>query len=103
MPKQYFFVRLIPPPPTFPFDMTDSERRLMAQHVDYTREHFKRGEILIDGPVLDPKGPFGMAVFEVEHESLVRAVLEKEPSVVGGLNTFEIHAMRIGGAQANSD
>ena len=45
-------------------------------------------------------GAFGMAVFEVEDISEVRQFLENDPSVHGGLNTFEIQPMRLGAAQA---
>jgi hypothetical protein len=100
MSKQYFFVRLIPPRPTFPMDITPDEKLLMQEHARYTRASFDAGKILIYGPVMAPGGAFGMAVFEVEDMSEVRQFLENDPSVHGGLNTFEIQPMRLGAAQA---
>ena len=44
-------------------------------------------------------GTFGMAVFEAADEAEVRGILENDPTVKAGLNTFEIHAMRVGAAQ----
>jgi hypothetical protein len=101
MSKQHFFVRLIPPRPTFPMDITPDEKLLMQEHARFTRESFDAGKILIYGPVMAAGGAFGMAVFEVADVSEVRAVLEKDPSVLAGLNKFEIHPMRIGAAQGS--
>jgi uncharacterized protein YciI len=99
MSKQHFFVRLIPPRPTFPMDITPEEKLLMQEHVRYTRQSFDAGKILIFGPVMAPGGAFGMAVFEVAEEAEVRRFLENDPTVLAGLNTFEIHPMRVGAAQ----
>lgn len=71
----------------------------MQQHARYTRESFDAGKILIYGPVMAPTGAFGMAVFEVADEAEVRQVLENDPTVLAGLNKFEIHPMRVGAVQ----
>ena len=81
-------------------DITPEEKVLMQEHARYTRERFDAAKILIYGPVMAPGGAFGMAVFEAEDIAEVRQVLENDPSVRGGLNTFEIHPMRLGAAQA---
>jgi uncharacterized protein len=101
MGKQHFYMKLIPPRPTFPTDMTDQERALMLEHVQYTHGQFAAGKVLIFGPVMAPGGPFGMAVFEAENESEVRAIMENDPTVKVGLNTFEMYPMRVGAAQAS--
>jgi len=101
MNKQHFFMKLIPPRPTFPMDMTEPERALMMEHVKYTHEQFSAGKVLIFGPVMAPAGAFGMAVFEVADEAELRAIMEQDPTVKAGLNTFEMHPMRIGAAQAS--
>ncbi len=71
----------------------------MQEHARYTRESFDAGKILLYGPVMSPQGAFGMAVFEVANEGEVRQVLENDPTVRAGMNTFEIHPMRVGAAQ----
>lgn len=101
MSKQHFFVKLIPPRPTFPMDMTAEEKLLMQEHVHYTREKFAEGKVLIYGPVMAPTGAFGMAVFEAADEAEVRGILQNDPTVRAGLNRFEIHPMRIGAAQGS--
>ena len=99
MSKQHFFVRLIPPRATFPMDMTAEEKLLMQEHVRYTQEKFLAGKVRLYGPVMAPEGAFGMAVFAVADEAEVREVLENDPTVLGGLNTFEVCPMRVGAAQ----
>jgi uncharacterized protein len=94
-------VKLIPPRPTFPMDITPEEKLLMREHARYTRESFDAGKILIYGPVMAPGGAFGMAVFEVADEAEVRQVLENDPTVLAGLNSFEIYHMRLGAAQGS--
>jgi uncharacterized protein len=101
MSKQYFFVKLIPPRPTFPMDITPGEKLFMREHARYTRESFDAGKILIYGPVMAPGGAFGMAVFEVADEAEVRQVLENDPTVLAGLNSFEIYPMRLGAARGS--
>jgi hypothetical protein len=102
MPKQHFFIRLIPPRPTFVQDMTPDERALMGQHTAYTREFFERGIVLAYGPVMAPSGAYGFAVFEVDGESEVWRILDADPTVKAGLNTYEVSPMRLGGARASS-
>ena len=94
-----FYMKLIPPRPTFAMDMNDGERAIMMQHVAYTRGHFDAGKVLIYGPVLAAEGSFGMGVLEVADESEARNLMENDPSVKAKLNTYEIWPMHLGGAQ----
>jgi uncharacterized protein YciI len=98
--KQHFFLKLIPPRPTFALDMNDAERALMLQHVAYFQKQFEAGKVLVYGPVLAPEG-FGMGVFEVESPEEVQAIMADDPTIKAGLNTFAIYQMRLGGAQAS--
>lgn len=99
MANQHFFLKLIPPRPTFVLDMTDAERRAMGEHAAYMKSLFDAGKVLIYGPVMSTQ-PFGMGVFEVADEAEVRRIMDKDPTVVAGINTYEVSAMRIGAARA---
>ena len=100
MTKQHHFFKLIPPRPTFPYDMTDEERRLIDEHGRYFQEHFDAGRLLLYGPVLATSGAFGLAILEVESEAEARSFGEGDPSVTAGLNKFEIYPMRVSAARA---
>jgi len=102
MAKQYFFFKLVPPRATFPYDITEAEKRLMDQHSRYFEEQFAAGSLLLYGPVLAPGGAFGLAVLEAEGEADVRRFGEADPSVKGGLNRFEFYPMRVTGARGKT-
>jgi uncharacterized protein YndB with AHSA1/START domain len=80
-PDKYFFVRLIPPRATFPFDITPSEREMMMRHAAYWRGMLEEGRAVVFGPVADPKGPWGLGVIKAADEAEVRAVEAKDPPV----------------------
>ena len=90
----HYFVKLIPPRPTFALDMNDEERALMGQHVGYWREAMEKGRIVVYGPVMDSQGAFGMGVVRFATEAELRDFLAKDPTIVGGLNTVTFSPMR---------
>jgi uncharacterized protein YciI len=94
-PKLQYFVKLIPPRPTFPADMTPQEQEIMTQHAAYWAELFKTGEVLLIGPVMDPRGAFGMAVLEVSSEAEAHEMADNDPSVKAGLNKVEVSPMHV--------
>jgi len=100
MNNQHFFIKLIPPRPTFPQDITAEERALMAEHAAYFQQQFKAGKVLLYGPVSAPQGAFGMGVLEVADEAEARHIAENDPSVRGGLNRFEVHPMVVAASRA---
>jgi hypothetical protein len=61
---KYFLYKLIPPRPTFPQDMTETEGTLMQEHVAYLKGLTERRIALIFGPVLDPNGAYGLAILK---------------------------------------
>jgi uncharacterized protein YciI len=92
----YFFVKLMGPRPTFAQDMSDEERQLMVQHGKYLLSAYEAGKLHIYGPVMAPEGAFGMAVFEAADEPAVRKVMDEDPSVLSGMNRYEIYPMIVG-------
>lgn len=100
MEKQHCFFKLIPPRPTFPADMTPAEAALMQQHSVYWDEHFAAGRILAYGPVFAAGGAFGLGILEVEDEAEARRFGDNDPSVLAGLNGYEIYPMRLVASRA---
>jgi uncharacterized protein len=90
--RKQFMYKLIPPRPTFAQDMTEVERKVMQEHVVYWKALTDIGTAIVFGPVLDPKGPWGVAVVEVADEADARALGTNDPAVKAGL-TFEVYAM----------
>jgi uncharacterized protein YciI len=88
----HFFLKLNPPRASFMMDMTDAERNIMQQHVAYWKPYVEDGTVIVLGPVMDPKGGFGMAVVEVESEERIKELMANDPA--NGMNTYECHPMR---------
>ena len=95
MANQHYFFKLLPPRPSFPTDITPAEAALMQTHSVYWAEHFAAGRLLAYGPVFAPGATFGLGILEVEDESAARQFGENDPSVLAGLNRFEIHPMHL--------
>jgi len=87
----YFFVKTQNPRPTFHLDMTAQERSIMERHVAYWSEKAKRGIAIVFGPVMDPKGVYGMGVYQVLDEAEMRELLAHDPA--NGLLEYEVLPM----------
>lgn len=92
----HFFFRLVPPRPTYHLDMSEAERAIMLQHIDYWTVLTDEGTSLLFGPVLDPKGAFGMAIIEVSSAEEASELADKDPVIAAGICTYELAPMRIG-------
>ena len=101
MAKKHFFLKLVPPRATFPYDITDPEKSLMAEHAVYMKGQFEAGRGLVYGPVLAPTNAFGLAVLEVEDEAEARRMLDADPTVLGGLNRYEIFPMMVAASRGS--
>ena len=91
----HFFLKLVAPRPTFAADMTDDEKAHMHEHFLYWKSRQNAGEVVVFGPVLDPKGPYGMGVVAAPDEATARAFADADPAVrsIRGFHC-EIHPMR---------
>lgn len=92
----FFYARLSPKRPTFPADMTPDEATAMQAHQKFLGEQLAAGTLVVAGPVLDPAGVFGVAIFEVASREEAVALLARDPATAVG--TYDVHAM--GGAVA---
>jgi uncharacterized protein YciI len=91
----HFFLKLIPPRPSFPTDMNEAERAAMGRHADYLASLLKNGKGVAFGPVFDPSGVFGMGIVEAEDEAAARSITDKDPAVIAGVGRYEIFPMRL--------
>ncbi len=87
----FFFIKTQNPRPTFHLDMTAEERATMDRHVAYWTEYAKKGTAIVFGPVMDPKGVYGMGVYKVKDEAEMRELLAHDPA--NGLLQYEVLPM----------
>lgn len=85
-----FLFRLIPPRADFAQTMTEAEQQAMAAHQDYWQRLLADGRVVVYGPVADPEGVWGMGVLRAADRAEVLAIAETDPSVVAGVNTFDV-------------
>jgi uncharacterized protein YciI len=85
-----FLFRLIPPRADFAQTMTPEEQQAMAAHTEFWQQLLADGKVVVYGPVADPEGVWGMGVLRAANRAEVLAIGELDPSVVAGVNTFEV-------------
>lgn len=84
-------LKLNPPLPTFAQDMTEQERGIMQQHVVYWRNLMNNEIALVYGPVIDPKGVYGLAIIAADSPEQVEELIKNDPAT--GLNRYEYYQM----------
>jgi uncharacterized protein YciI len=91
----HFFIKLTAPRPTFAADMNETETKIMQDHARYWRQRQDAGEVLMFGPVLDPKGPYGIGVVALADEVAARDFAGADPAMMAKAGfACEIHPMR---------
>ena len=63
----------------------------MNAHGVYWSAFIKNGTAIVIGPVMDPKGGFGMAVVEVDTEEQLNEIISNDPA--NRLHKFETYPM----------
>jgi uncharacterized protein YciI len=91
----HFLLRLVPIRPTFPYDMSDSEKETMGRHADYCQSLIDKGIAVAFGPVFDPKGAWGLGILEVAHEAEAQSLMAQDPAALAGLGHYEVAPMRL--------
>jgi uncharacterized protein len=92
MEKKYFTLYLLPSRPDFAFTMTDEEKAIMHQHVSYWMDKMNKGQVVAFGPVMDPKGPYGLGIVSAENEEEIKDFIDKDPA--SRLNKYEYFPMQ---------
>jgi uncharacterized protein len=90
MSEALFLFRLIPPRADFAQTMTPAEEAAMTQHATYWQGLLSAGKAVVYGPVADPEGVWGLGVLRAAGRDEVLRIGDNDPSVVAGVNTFEV-------------
>ena len=74
--------------------MTEAESTIMQKHFAYWLGLMEERKVVVVGPVLDPKGIYGIAVLEAEDEVLAQNIAENDPAITSKAGfSFEVHPM----------
>jgi hypothetical protein len=77
----HFLLKLLPPRPSFPGDMTAEEKKLMDAHVTYWAGLVMSDTALVFGPVFDPAGIYGLGIVKTADEGEARAISARDPAI----------------------
>ena len=91
METKYYALRLLPCRSDFAFTMSDEERNLMQQHVAYWMDKMQEGKVIVFGPVMDPKSPYGLGIIVAQDEKEVQYFIALDPAST--INRYEYHQM----------
>jgi uncharacterized protein YciI len=90
----HFLYKLISPRTTFPQDITETEMKVMQEHLVYWKELAERKIVVVFGPVADPKGTYGLAIVEAEDEAIAHEYGIHDPAIKAGVGfKFEVYPM----------
>jgi uncharacterized protein YciI len=90
----YFLAKLIPPRSTFPLDMSVEERGAMLAHRDYWLPQLNAGLVLLMGPVVDPKGGYGVMIAHAPSLKMLEDWQSQDPAILSGRGfAFENYPM----------
>ncbi|HET7537926.1 MAG TPA: YciI family protein [Candidatus Didemnitutus sp.] len=89
-----FYAKLHPPRANFAQTMSAAEVLLMQQHGAYLREFSGKGWLVAFGPVADPQGFFGIAIWELPDGEDAAALCANDPLIKSNQGfRYEIHPM----------
>jgi uncharacterized protein YciI len=83
--QRYFLCRLLPPRPSFAYDMSPEEGAVMHDQANYWRRQVEADKVVVFGPVGDPEGQWGLAVVCAPDEAAVHAFQAEDPAMQSGL------------------
>lgn len=89
--KKYYAVKLLSPRPTFPFDISDEERKIMDQHSQFWNSLFANQKAIVTGPVLDPKGAYGFGIIIANTIEEADLLMRGDPAQ--RISKYEIYEM----------
>ena len=80
-PQNIYVTRLIPPRPSFAFDLSPEERTMMERHAAYWQGLAAEGRVIVLGPVNDGVGPYGLGVIRATDEKDLQSLLDSDPAI----------------------
>jgi hypothetical protein len=90
----HFFLKLIPPRPTFAQDLTQAEAKLMQAHAVYWRRLLEARVAIVYGLVGDPGGAYGIGVVELDDAGDPEALAAGDPTIKANVGfRYEISPM----------
>ena len=85
-PKQFIYVLRLVPRLYSDSNWTKEDETVLERHFPRFQEATKSGQLILAGRTKEPGDKtFGIAIFEAPDETAVRAFMQADPAVAGGL------------------
>ena len=78
-----------------PFEPTEQESRVIAEHYAYLQSLRLAGKLVVAGPSIVPGDTFGIGIIDVVDELEAQGIVQTDPAVASGVMTAEIRPFRI--------
>lgn len=79
---EHFYIRLEPVRKDFkPDNATAEEKRIIGEHFEYLKGLLASGNLILAGPVQDPKQLFGVLILEAPSAGHAREMMLNDPTV----------------------
>jgi uncharacterized protein YciI len=88
-----YLTKWLPPRADFLATITEREKELFRQHGDWQTGLRETGQIVAHGPVVDPAGTYGVAIWEIDDDADIAALTAQDPIARAGVGHYEHFAM----------
>jgi len=90
----HFLCRLMPPRRDFALTLSAQERSVMSEHARYWAGKLQEGSVVAFGPVLDPRGGWGVGIVRARNKASVEAMRDADPAILADIGMrYEILPM----------
>lgn len=90
---KYYLCKYIPPRADFLASMSAAEKQWMKQHGAFLDDLLAKGQIVAHGPVTDPRGGYGVSLYQIPDDLDIEAVTSEDPVVKNGAGHYEHYPM----------
>jgi uncharacterized protein len=95
-PKQFIYVLRLVPRLHDDKNWTKEDNMALSRHFARFKHAIETGELILAGRTQEPGDKtFGIAIFEAKDEAAARQFMERDPAVVAGLMTADLHPFAV--------
>lgn len=88
-----YLCKYIPPRDDFLATITAEEKEWFKQHGAWQAGLVEQGLLVAHGPVIDPKGSYGVAIYRLPDDQDIAALTAQDPIVMNGAGHYEHYPM----------
>ncbi|HUU77941.1 MAG TPA: YciI family protein [candidate division Zixibacteria bacterium] len=87
--KKHFLGIIKPVREGFMTNPTEKENKVMQKHFEYLKGLLAEGKLVLAGPVLNEKNPFGLYIFQCTTKEEAENLFKNDPSILSGVQKIK--------------